>query len=77
MWVMRREVLLSMLLVALTCALLGGCARVKPYQREVHARRSMRADGQRVERKLDSHVQEYREGSIGGAGVGGGGCGCN
>jgi len=29
------------------------------------------------ERKLDGHVEEYREGSIGGDGVGGGGCGCN
>lgn len=74
MWVMQRPALLVS--IALACGL-AGCARVKPYQREAHARRSMRADGPRVERKLDSHVQEYREGSIGGAGVGGGGCGCN
>ena len=71
---MRRPGVLAAIALAVA---LTGCARVKPYQREVHARRSMRADGQRVERKLDSHVQEYREGSIGGAGVGGGGCGCN
>jgi hypothetical protein len=30
-----------------------------------------------AEKKLDGHVHEYREGSIGGSGVGGGGCGCN
>jgi hypothetical protein len=71
---MRRPGVLAAIALA---GALASCARVKPYQREVHARRSMRADGQRVERKLDSHVQEYREGSIGGAGVGGGGCGCN
>lgn len=74
MWVMQRRG--ALLFIVLACAP-SACARVKPYQREAHARRSMRADGQRVERKLDSHVQEYREGSIGGAGVGGGGCGCN
>ncbi len=65
----------ALLLVAL--GLLGGCARVKPWQREVHARRSMQTDGDKAARKIDGHVEEYREGSIGGAGVGGGGCGCN
>lgn len=76
MCVMQPRGPLLVLVIAIACCL-PACARVKPYQREVHARRSMREDGQRVERKLDSHVQEYREGSIGGAGVGGGGCGCN
>lgn len=54
----------------------SGCARVKPYARETHAKKSMQ-DRDAVERKLDGHVSEYREGSIGGSGVGGGGCGCN
>ena len=54
----------------------GGCARVQPWQREVHGKRVMRpADA--AEKKLDGHVHEYREGSVGGTGVGGGGCGCN
>ncbi len=52
------------------------CARVKPYQRETHAKRSMQDRG-RVDKKLENHVHEYREGAIGGSGVGGGGCGCN
>ena len=55
----------------------GGCARVKPWQRERLAGRPMRVEKDRAEKKLDSHVEEYREGSIGGSGVGGGGCGCN
>jgi hypothetical protein len=66
----------ALLLIGLALAL-AGCARVKPHQREIHARRSMRGDADRAEQKLDSHVEEYREGSIGGTGVGGGGCGCN
>lgn len=53
-----------------------GCARLKPYEREHHASRVMAQDDA-SERKLDGHVEEYREGSIGGDGVGGGGCGCN
>ena len=55
----------------------GGCARVKPWQRERLAGRPMRVEKDRAEKKLDSHLEEYREGSIGGSGVGGGGCGCN
>src|SRR5687767_14916731 len=55
----------------------AGCARVNPWQREVHGSRPMRVEPDRAEAKLDGHVTEYREGSIGGGGVGGGGCGCN
>ena len=62
--------------VALLLAL-SGCARVKPWQREIHGKRVMNPEADPAEKKLDGHVQEYREGSIGGGGVGGGGCGCN
>ena len=57
--------------------LLAGCVRVHPWQRERLADRAMRPDPDPSEAKLDDHVHEYREGSIGGTGVGGGGCGCN
>lgn len=66
--------LIFLLLVLMASA---GCARVKPWQRELHGSRPMRVDPDPVESKLDGHVSEYREGSIGGTGVGGGGCGCN
>jgi len=56
--------------------LLSGCVRVKPYEREEHARKTMQ-DRDPSDTKLEGHVHEYREGSIGGSGVGGGGCGCN
>jgi hypothetical protein len=77
---LREEAMLRPLLLAvvlLAVGLAAGCARVRPYEREIHARRSMQSDPDPAEQKLDGHVQEYREGSIGGAGVGGGGCGCN
>lgn len=74
----RLAVLLTITLAVPLCgAALSGCARVKPYQRDIHSKRVMKPDPDKVEVKLDSHVEEYREGSTGGAGVGGGGCGCN
>ncbi len=54
----------------------ASCVRVKPYQRATHASQAMQ-DQSAEEAKLDNHVHEYREGAIGGSGVGGGGCGCN
>lgn len=64
-------------LLFLGCLCAASCARVKPYQRERHASPVMAEEPSRAEDKIDSHVEEYREGSVGGGGVGGGGCGCN
>jgi hypothetical protein len=61
----------------LACLLLVGCVRVKAYQREYLAKPTMNPEAAPLEQKMDTHVQEYREGSMGGTGVGGGGCGCN
>jgi len=55
----------------------AGCVRVRAHQRELLAKPAMNPEAAPVEQKLDTHVQEYREGSMGGAGVSGGGCGCN
>jgi hypothetical protein len=57
--------------------LASGCAAVAPYERGLLASRVMRPDPDPAETKLDAHVAEYREGSMGGSGVSGGGCGCN
>jgi hypothetical protein len=56
---------------------LVGCTRVAAHEREHLARRAMDPERDATETQLDTHVHEYREGSIGGTGVGGGGCGCN
>jgi len=65
----------------LFCAVMGiglcGCAVVKPYERETLSRRCMRQDQIPLLSRLDAHREEYREASIGGSGVGIGGCGCN
>lgn len=64
-------------LIALCVAgTMAACVRVKPYQRETHARPIMQ-DRDKAEQKLETHVHEYREGAIGGSSTGGGGCGCN
>lgn len=56
---------------------LAGCVRVAAHQREHLAKPAMNPEAAPMEQKIDAHVTEYREGSIGGTGVGGGGCGCN
>jgi hypothetical protein len=55
----------------------SGCVAVQPWERGKLASEVMAASPDPQELKLDGHVHEYREGSIGGAGVSGGGCGCN
>ncbi len=55
---------------------LGGCARVKPYQRELLAQPGM-SFALTSEGEMEQHLLESREASFGGFGAGGGGCGCN
>jgi hypothetical protein len=65
----------------LVVALLGltGCGRfaVRPSEKERLADRTMRFDVDGQEREADDHVLSNREGSAGGSGTAGGGCGCN
>ena len=65
--------------IAALAALLGAtaCARVKPYEREHLSRPSMAAERQQGEARFDQHARGSREGSDGGTGEAGGGCGCN
>lgn len=65
-----------LLLVALALAA-PACARVKPYERENLSRRAMVSDRQAGERRFEQHARGSREGSDGGTGEAGGGCGCN
>lgn len=63
--------------LALVLALLSGCVHVRPRQRETLARKNMKFAPDPAEDELDLHMQESREGSSGGYGSSGGGCGCN
>jgi len=68
--------------IAVTAAaVLGACAMpepwVKPYERERLASPVMQVQRDALSAKHFEHVREVREGSRGGTGVQGGGCGCN
>ena len=65
--------------ILLALFLLGGCGRfaVRPSEKEHLADRTMRFDRNQQEAAADDHVQNNREGSAGGRGTSGGGCGCN
>ena len=70
---MKVRVVLCFLVVAAA----GGCARVKPYERELLAKPTMTFQPDPHEDVLDNHMLEAREGAAGGYGSAGGGCGCN
>ena len=63
-------------LLCLAC-LLAGCATVKPEQRAILADPTMQFDADGKHEAPLRHALENREGSMGGTGVQGGGCGCN
>ena len=54
-----------------------GCANVKPWERSTLADFTMRGDRDPLGVADAEHMWFSREGSSGGRGVGGGGCGCN
>ena len=60
---------------ALALGLLGGCA-VPQRERELLADPIMRFDADPEGRHMENHLLPYREGSSGGNGEAGGGCGC-
>lgn len=60
--------------------LLAGCSpkvTVSPLDRYHHADFVMQADRDRLSLKMNEHAYFSREGSRGGRGAGGTGCGCN
>lgn len=65
-------------LLIITLALgVSACVTVKPQQRGVLADPIMQFEGDPQSAAQVRHAIENREGSYGGAGVSGGGCGCN
>ena len=55
----------------------ASCVTVKPQQRAVLADPIMQFDGDPQSAAQLRHAIDNREGSYGGGGVSGGGCGCN
>ena len=71
-----------LLLVFAAAAVFSGCAnanlvRVKPWERATLADYTMRPDRDPLHTAMAEHAFFSREGSTGGRGVGGSGCGCN
>ncbi|MDH4227893.1 MAG: DUF4266 domain-containing protein [Deltaproteobacteria bacterium] len=66
--------ILALFAVAATAA---GCASVKPWEKERLADPIMQFDYNKEEKAVRDHFLGTREGSAGGFGVSGGGCGCN
>ena len=64
---------------ALLFSFSAACGRytVRPNEKEHLADRTMQFDPDGQETNADEHVLSNREGSSGGRGTGGGGCGCN
>lgn len=54
-----------------------GCTTVKPWERGTLADITMRPDADPMGLAFSEHMYFSREGTSGGRGVGGGGCGCN
>ncbi len=58
-------------------ASLTACVTVRPQERAVLADPIMQFEGDPIIAQQLTHAIENREGSFGGSGVSGGGCGCN
>ncbi len=57
--------------------LLGGCATVQPWERDVTARQSMQLNKNANFTSAHEHIYFSKEASAGGRSFDGGGCGCN
>ena len=64
-------------LFVVVAVLLTGCVTVRPQERAVLADPVMQFEGDPIVAAQLHHAIDNREGSFGGSGVAGGGCGCN
>jgi hypothetical protein len=55
----------------------GACATLAPQERAILADPTMQFDAEGKHEAAFRHAIDNREGSMGGTGVAGGGCGCN
>ncbi|WP_027331064.1 DUF4266 domain-containing protein [Marinimicrobium agarilyticum] len=73
---MFKVIKFSMVLVALGMA---GCSSlgVQPWERDLLAKEEMSLSAGATDLALDDHIYFSKEGTSGGRGFAGGGCGCN
>ncbi|MBA3581384.1 MAG: DUF4266 domain-containing protein [Gammaproteobacteria bacterium] len=70
---MKTRFLLLLGLLFTLCA----CAPIKPWERGILAQPTMQLVPDKMVSYGNDHIYFSKEGSTGGKGVGGGGCGCN
>ncbi|MFA5404186.1 MAG: DUF4266 domain-containing protein [Ignavibacteria bacterium] len=70
---MMKYLYISILLILLT---LSGCAVIQPWERERLADPNRMFDENPIQKGIKEHYINIREGSEGGTGSQGGGCGC-
>lgn len=73
----RLALLFRLIILGALCVAAGGCATVKPYDRDLLAEKKMQFVPYPMVHAVDEHIYFSKEGSTGGQDVGGGGCGCN
>jgi hypothetical protein len=74
---MKPHALALPIVAILLACLTSACSTVSPAQRAVLADPVMQFDGDLHHTAALHHAVDNREGSLGGNGVSGGGCGCN
>jgi len=74
-----KRILCFILTISVLTSLLSACVifPVKPWERDLLAKRQMQLIPDPIEASLDEHTYFSKEAASGGQGVGGGGCGCN
>ncbi|MCW8933941.1 MAG: DUF4266 domain-containing protein [Gammaproteobacteria bacterium] len=65
------------IILLLSFLLLSACTNVQPWDKDLLAKPSMALVPSEIDNALDEHIYFSKEASMGGQGVGGGGCGCN
>lgn len=70
---------IGVLMILLLSLMQAACSSmgVEPWQRGHLAKQKMQLEPYPLDAFLDEHIYFSKESSTGGAGVGGGGCGCN
>ncbi|MFQ5510409.1 MAG: DUF4266 domain-containing protein [Candidatus Krumholzibacteriia bacterium] len=69
----KSSILVLFLFAVTGCSTLGA----QPWQRDLLAKQQMQLDPDPLDSAFDAHIYFSKEASSGGAGFGGGGCGCN
>jgi hypothetical protein len=79
MWTSRMTNRVGLCLLLCGSLMMGACTSpgVKPWERDLLARREMQLNADPLDAAIDDHLYFSKEASSGGRSFAGGGCGCN